>query len=89
VRHPEGPRFLRRLARREAGGQTKQQRRAAELAERHIRWIGDPRAGEDRRQAERRSENLTGQALDARLAELGITGDRRKGQRRTGGDRRR
>jgi hypothetical protein len=88
VRYPE-PRFLRRLGRREESGRTKRQRRAAELADRHARWIGDPRTGEDRRQAERRTEALSGDALDARLAELGITADRRTGDRRQGDRRRR
>jgi hypothetical protein len=65
-------RFLRRLAER---------RQAAIRA-------ADPRHIEDRRQAERRTESLTGEQLDARLRELGIT-DRRQGQRRQQRDRRR
>jgi hypothetical protein len=48
----------------------------------------DPRDPDDRRQAERRTETLSGEALEKRLRELGIT-DRRRGDRRTGGDRRR
>lgn len=87
VRIPE-PRFLRRLAHREARGKTKTQRRAAELADRHARWIGDPRTGEDRRQAERRTESLSGEALDRRLEELRVDGDRRQAQRRQGERRR-
>jgi isopropylmalate/homocitrate/citramalate synthase len=66
-------RFLRRLAER---------RQAAIEA-------ADPRHVEDRRQAERRTESLTGEQLDARLRELGITTDRRQGQRRQHRDRRR
>jgi hypothetical protein len=47
----------------------------------------EPRAT-DRRLQERRTEGLTGAALDARLKQLGIT-DRRAGPRRSGADRRR
>lgn len=87
TRYPESRR-ARRLARREASGDTKRQRRAAELADRHARWIGDPRAGEDRRQAERRTESLSGEALNRRLEELRVDGDRRQAQRRQGERRR-
>jgi hypothetical protein len=78
----KGERFLRRLAERRA----KIEHREAKLAERMARQ--DPRIVEDRRQVERRSEALSGQALDDRLRELGID-DRRRGDRRSGGDRRR
>jgi hypothetical protein len=84
TRFPE-PRIERRRAKRAA-----QQARWALLREEKLaRKMAalDPRSGEDRRRAERRTESLTGKALDDRLAELGITHDRRTGQRRTG-DRR-
>lgn len=65
-------------------------RRLAERREAAIR-AAEPRKVEDRRQAERRAEPLTGKALDQRLAELGIGQDRRRapGDRRSGSDRRR
>jgi hypothetical protein len=70
-------RFLRRLAARRAAGEAGQKFGA-----------DDPRR-DDRRQAERRTEPLTGEALERRLRELGLTHDRRVGQRRSGADRRR
>jgi hypothetical protein len=47
----------------------------------------DPRH-EERRQAERRTEELSGDDLDARLRQLGINTDRRQRNRRQGGERR-
>jgi hypothetical protein len=79
VRHPEGPRFARRLRKR---------REQAARADPGVKFgAADPRTPGDRRAAERRTEALTGDALTARLRELGIT-DRRAGERRQG-DRRR
>lgn len=80
VRYPE-PRAVRRAAKR-----AERAARAAERAAQHP--LGDPRAGEDRRGQERRSASLTPEQLEARLRALGISTDRRRGQRR-GGDRRR
>jgi hypothetical protein len=72
-------RFLRRLAERKG---------RAHPPEAGLRFgAADPRNPDDRRQAERRTEDLSGDDLTARLQQLGIT-DRRRGQRRQG-DRRR
>lgn len=80
MRHPEGPRAARRLRKR---------REDAARADPGVKFgAADPRDPDDRRQAERRTETLSGEALEKRLRELGIT-DRRRGDRRTGGDRRR
>jgi hypothetical protein len=86
VRFPE-PRIERRRKKRAVDAAKAEQRAADKLA-RKMAAI-EPRSGNDRRQAERRTEALTGKALDDRLAELGITGDRRQGQRRTGDRRQR
>jgi hypothetical protein len=81
VRHPDGPRALRRLRKRREG---------AARADPGVKFgAADPRAPEDRREAERRHENLTGAELDKRLRELRVEHDRRAAERRTGGDRRR
>jgi hypothetical protein len=86
VRYPE-PRIERRRAKRAAREARWAQLREEKLARKMA--VIEPRSGEDRRQAERRTESLTGKALDDRLAELGITHDRRTGQRRTGDRRQR
>ncbi len=64
-------------------------RLAARLAARQA--AAEPRQVADRRTEQRRADPpLTGAALDRRLAELGITADRRGGgDRRSGRDRRR
>jgi hypothetical protein len=81
VRHPEGPRFTRRLHKR---------REEAARPDPGVKFgAADPRAPEDRREAERRHENLTGEALERRLRELRVDHDRRAAERRKGGDRRR
>lgn len=74
MRHPEGPRFLRRLRKRQA-----QERARADPGVKF--GAADPRSGEDRRQAERRDLSLTPEQVAARLRELGIS-DRRGGDRR-------
>jgi hypothetical protein len=75
---------------------TRQERRARARREQAARvdpgvkfGAADPRAPEDRREAERRHENLTGEALERRLRELRVDHDRRRAERRRGGDRRR
>jgi hypothetical protein len=85
MRYPE-PRIERRRAKRAA----REARWAALREEKLARKMAaiEPRSGEDRRQQERRVESLSEEALSRRLAELGISGDRRRGERRTGGDRR-
>jgi hypothetical protein len=80
MRHPEGPRFIRRLRKR---------REAAARADPGVKFgAADPRSGGDRRQAERRDTSLTPEQVEARMKALGISTDRRHGDRR-GGDRRR
>jgi hypothetical protein len=87
VRYPE-TRFVRRLrARRLAVAVA-----AAEAAQpppvRHP--LGDPRVGEDRRQAERRTHTMTPAEVEEWLRRNGIPGgDRRRGDRRQGDRRRR
>jgi hypothetical protein len=81
VRYPE-PRSVRRLLKRQADARKAEER----LAERMARI--DPRTGEDRRKVERRTENLSGADLEARLREVGRE-DTRRNARRKGGDRRR
>jgi hypothetical protein len=51
----------------------------------------DPREPDDRRQRERRNTSLSEEQISARMRELGIHSDRRrgKGDRRSGIDRRR
>lgn len=85
MRHPEGPRKDRRLrARQEA------HRLAEEKAKEVKHPLGDPRIGDDRRQAERRVRAMTPREVDDWLKRNGISGgDRRQGQRRTGERRRR
>ena len=70
-------RFLRRLAERRAATATGNKFGAA-----------DPRQIPDRRQEERRDPSLTPAQIEARMRELGISGDRRSGQRRSRGERR-
>jgi hypothetical protein len=48
----------------------------------------DPRSGDERRQAERRNTSLTAAQVEVRMKALGISTDRRTGDRR-GADRRR
>lgn len=58
-------------------------------ARQKARAEAEPREVEDRREEARRVDPpLTGKALDKRLRELGITADRRRGERRSRGDRR-
>jgi hypothetical protein len=82
VRYPE-PRAVRRAAKKRAAAE----KAAAKLAERAADLGARP--DEDRRQAERRTEPLTGAALDRKLRELRVDHDRRAAERRKGGDRRR
>lgn len=83
TRFPE-PRSVRRLLKR----QQERQRLEERLAEK-MRTQGYRDPEDDRRKAERRRESLTPDQLDRRLRELGISEDRRRGQRRSGTDRRR
>jgi hypothetical protein len=83
--HP--PKTPARIARR------LKRRREARAKDKRMRELGakfgeaDPRAGEDRRQVERRDTSLSPAEVERRLKQLGIT-DRRRGQRRSGGERR-
>lgn len=78
MRHPEGPRALRRL---------KARREAAEEELKHP--LGDPRIGNDRRQKERRKQSLSPDEVNDWLKRNGISGGDRRHNDRRQGDRRR
>lgn len=82
MRYPE-PRPVRR-ARARAAAKAKEEDRLARIA------AAEARQQQHRRQAARRVDPpLVADDLDRKLAELGITGDRRTADRRSGADRRR
>jgi hypothetical protein len=81
MRHPEGSRFERRL-------RARQLKRAVE-GEILKHPLGDPRIGEDRRQAERRRNAMTPDEVADWLKRNGISGGDRRHNDRRQGDRRR
>lgn len=89
MRHPEGSRFARRLRARRQAAALAAAVAAAEDATPPRHPLGDPRTGEDRRRAERRSRTMTPDEVEDWLRRNGISGgDRRRAERRQG-DRRR
>lgn len=93
LRHPEGTRSTRRARwRAEVTEATATGQEPPDWRPRKDRGTkygaADPRSGEERRQADRRGRDLTGEELRRKLAELGRE-DQRRAHRRGSGDRRR